>query len=198
MNAHLKQHQVCGYQGCTFSAIPKVLKEHREKEHFKPKENSKTKPVCLESEEEVQAYLRERRENYPTAANMKRKLEVANVRKELGQLEPEKMQRRKRLKAILETQKKMGVARIAGTDCMQNTHDSPPKQSSAKDKSPLPSSGGGGKGDEGRRVVNGRKIEKKKEESLVSKLLESSLRKEKSHILQCFRFLVKTRYCNKF
>ena len=69
-----------------------MLKEHREKEHFKPKENSKTKPVCLESEEEVQAYLRERRENYPTAANMKRKLEVANVRKELGQLEPEKFQ----------------------------------------------------------------------------------------------------------
>ena len=42
--------------------------------------------------------------------------------------------------------------------------------------------------------LDARKPGQNKEESLVSKLLAKSIRKEKSHILQCFRFLVKTKF----
>ena len=31
LTAHLAMHKVCSYEGCTFSAIPKVLREHVEK-----------------------------------------------------------------------------------------------------------------------------------------------------------------------
>ena len=251
--AHLSTHQICGYKGCTFSATEKVLKEHRERVHFKTKpQASAPKPAASpEDEEELRAYLAERRANYPTRENLKRKLEEEQKRSELGQLEPngERSKRMKRLKEVLQTQKKMGVAKIAGTDKIGKTMVASPArgmakedetpQGKAKGKKPKEAKGaslvpdysdtdtgedeevGGGRSQEkkagaeagargaagkpqkrrnngtpakGRKNQNKRKPGQNKEESLISKLLAKSIRKEKSHILQCFRFLVKTKF----
>ena len=135
--AHLSTHQICGYKGCTFSATEKVLKEHRERVHFKTKpQASAPKPAASpEDEEELRAYLAERRANYPTRENLKRKLEEEQKRSELGQLEPngERSKRMKRLKEVLQTQKKMGVAKIAGTDKIGKTMVASPARGMAKE-----------------------------------------------------------------
>lgn len=227
-------HKVCTYEGCTFSAIPKVLREHVEKVHLKTKD--KSGPVLTqESEEELRAYIEERRANYPTDANIKRKLDRDNKRRDIGQLQPdsEKNKRLKRLKEVLKTQRKMGVAKIAGTEKISNvlTEDvvqgdgsktkvaqdnhqslvpyssdsenenqekcSEPKEALGKNKSSS-SNALQKKGKKKGRATAGKEKPqqrpRKKEQSLVSKLLSNSIRKEKSHILQCFRFLVKTRF----
>ena len=236
----MSTHQVCGHEGCTFSAIPKVLKEHREREHSQKREEKdakakvvarKSKAFPAETEEEISAYLAERRANYPTKANLKRKLEMETKRKELGQLEPgasssvqgEKGKRMKRLKEILETQKSMGLAKMAGTEKLGGdlggnggkkaaaaaatapgsalslvpySSDSDSEEAKAKPTERKPKRGKAASGPKGRRNQNsnGRPHHKKKEESLVSKLLAKSVRKEKSHVLQCLRFLVKTEF----
>jgi len=216
--AHLSMHQVCGHDGCTFSAIPKVLKEHREQVHFKSqnKSPSKKKVVCLESEEEIKAYLAERRANYPSGENVRKKRELENKRKAIGQLEPDsaKSKRMKRLKEVLQTQKNMGVAKIAGTDKIGKVLVSensgadqvgkggkeevslvPYSPSDSEDGEEAKQRGKGPpKAKKNQNRNQGRQHIKKKEVSLVSKLLSKSIRKEKSHILQCFRFLVKTKF----
>jgi len=222
LKAHLSMHEVCGYKGCTFSAIPKVLKSHREKEHFDSAGKSslgakaKAAAASLESAEEVRAYIAERRANYPTEANLKRKLEVDGKRQELGQLEPDsaRSKRMRRLKEVLQQQKKMGVAKIAGTDRMGAETVVAGADKGRPDDRGAASGGSGGGGDAQGKSRNGggrrgdknqggprkknaqqqQRHPRRKEESLVHKLLKSNIRKEKSHILQCFRFLVKTKF----
>jgi len=173
----------------------------------------------------------------------------------LGQLEPDgdRCKRINRLKDVLETQKTLGVSKIAGTDRMpkhllqsQNTskhndtavgeansrggpaagreskdantnslvpyssdsddngqkesevhenvakasHELPRKQAKVE-SSPAPSSKAKLRGMKQKQKQKQRPM-KKPEKSLVEKLLSDTIRKERSHILQCFRFLVKT------
>ena len=232
LQAHLSMHQICGYKGCTFSAIPKVLKEHREEVHVKGSEKSKASAVVsaarsAETEEEIRAYLAERRANYPTGENLRLKREREETRQTLGQLDPdgEKGKRMKRLREVLQAQKRLGVAKMAGTDKIGKdlVVGSGKEKVEGEAVSLVPYSsdseseggaGGGGEGKfakgqkkkeakrlgkerpgpRGRKDQNQGKRQRKPEESLVSKLLSKNIRKEKSHVLQCLRFLVKTKF----
>lgn len=73
-------------------------------------------PKSEEERRDVEAWKEERRKHYPTAANLQRKQEEQDRIDAQGGLDPRSRQRQAALKAILERQRDLGLARAAGTE----------------------------------------------------------------------------------
>ncbi len=61
----------------------------------------------------------DRRKNFPTDGNLERKLEEAKRRAERGEVDVDRQDKRKTLRSVLQLQRKLGLAKAAGTDCMR-------------------------------------------------------------------------------
>lgn len=60
----------------------------------------------------------DRRKNYPTDANLARRVEEARQRAERGDIDVDVQTKRFTLMGVLQLQRKLGLARAAGTDSM--------------------------------------------------------------------------------
>ena len=61
----------------------------------------------------------DRRQNFPTDGNLERKMEQAKKRAERGEVNLDHQDKRRTLKSMLQLQRKMGLAKAAGTDSMR-------------------------------------------------------------------------------
>ena len=72
----LQTHVKCAFPGCAFSASQRVVKEHVASAHSEGQEDGG--PLkSLDTPEEIAKWREARRKNWPSASNMKRKLEEA-------------------------------------------------------------------------------------------------------------------------
>eukprot|EP00850_Spirogloea_muscicola_P009666 SM000054S18152 [mRNA] locus=s54:647260:652178:- [translate_table: standard] len=112
---HVGMHQRCGRDGCTFEATGKMLKEHSVTVHGeKSPLSALAQRAALrrgrESAEDIEQWRRERRQQYPTAANVRRKMDAAAERRGGGASEDsEAALRKKRLREVLAKQAELGV-----------------------------------------------------------------------------------------
>lgn len=70
INNHMKEHKVCGIEGCTFTAHSKIVEKHIMMQH-KSGLYDKIKKVV--TEEDILKWREERKKNYPTVENVERK-----------------------------------------------------------------------------------------------------------------------------
>ncbi|ESO98797.1 hypothetical protein LOTGIDRAFT_231177 [Lottia gigantea] len=67
---HVDNHQKCSYKGCSYVAAPKLVELHCKLQH----RNGYAKKIwSLESKEDVENWIKARKSNYPTAANITKK-----------------------------------------------------------------------------------------------------------------------------
>ncbi|KAH9550268.1 hypothetical protein CY35_10G063400 [Sphagnum magellanicum] len=116
MKAHMSSHVLCDEPSCSFSASGKMVKEHKQMVHGKKNASLSVKAIkdaalcSKESEDEVRRWREERKRNYPTTSNIKRKAEDRQGRKARGELMDEDARlRRQRLKEVLQRQAELGV-----------------------------------------------------------------------------------------
>ncbi|KAJ3325159.1 hypothetical protein HDV06_004916 [Boothiomyces sp. JEL0866] len=76
---HMAAHKKCDH--CDFIAIPKVLATHEQDEHGI---NVEIKVPMLNTEEEIAAWIAERKKNYPTKENVKEKNEKFQLKRDRG------------------------------------------------------------------------------------------------------------------
>ncbi|XP_024534105.1 uncharacterized protein LOC112347443 [Selaginella moellendorffii] len=234
MDAHMKTHVKCNTDGCLFEGIGKAVSEHRQMVHCKkPAIN-----ISKESEEETRKWREARRRNYPTTANIERKLQAIQGRIERGELvDEDALMRQESMKQILARQAELGcqIAEIPSYYLSQRYTE---KKTSLGRPSKAPRAS---EDQEGSRVFHsgrrqGRKIcvffqkghckkgrrchflhdtannndeerkdsrsenakaervQKEREPTLLAKLLSSEIKRDKSHLLQCFRFFVNNRF----
>ena len=60
----------------------------------------------------------DRRKNFPTEDNLVKKAEEAKQRAERGELDVDQQSTRQTLRGVLQLQRKLGLAKAAGTDSM--------------------------------------------------------------------------------
>lgn len=61
----------------------------------------------------------DRRKNFPTDSNLERKVEEAKKRVEKGEIDLDHQDKRRALRSVLQLQRKLGLAKAAGTDSMR-------------------------------------------------------------------------------
>eukprot|EP00941_MAST-03F_sp_MAST-3F-sp1_P000730 g730.t1 len=203
LSLHEKTHQTCQHEGCSFSASSKIVKEHYRKEHTKlppkmPKQMLDIIPSKYrnthkmgESPEEIAKWRAARRANWPSKANIAKKLAAKKEAEESGAL-PESndnnIKKRKRGcinddKIPGEDETKQNKKRICrhfqskkgckqGDEC-QFRHEKKPE---SEKKNP--------------RKKSKKKQQSTKRKSLLEKLLHNDIRAEHSLLLQCTRFFI--------
>lgn len=78
---HCKTHTTCGHNGCTFTAAAKLVKIHFTNFHASGIDK---KIPRLETPEEIQKYINERKKNFPTNSNLDKKIKLDNEKIERG------------------------------------------------------------------------------------------------------------------
>ncbi|XP_015117203.1 nuclear fragile X mental retardation-interacting protein 1 [Diachasma alloeum] len=83
LNDHKSTHRVCGIDGCTFSAHPKLVEKHITMQHctglYHRMKNMKTP-------EEIENWIAERKRKYPTKSNIEMKQAETLEKKERGEI----------------------------------------------------------------------------------------------------------------
>ncbi|CAB3363266.1 Hypothetical predicted protein [Cloeon dipterum] len=69
---HVSQHQICGQEGCTFSAHPKVVAKHIEVQH--------KSGLYARMKKEADDWIEARKKKYPTKDNIAKKIEAREER----------------------------------------------------------------------------------------------------------------------
>ncbi|XP_059483239.1 FMR1-interacting protein NUFIP1 [Neocloeon triangulifer] len=67
LSEHISQHQVCGQEGCTFTAHPKVVAKHIEMQH--------TTGLYARMKKEADQWIEARKNRYPTKDNIIKKVQ---------------------------------------------------------------------------------------------------------------------------
>ena len=115
---HVSQHEYC--TKCPFNASKRLVKEHEKKEHGiqAPAEEETTFKLVKkeESPEEVQRWIEERRRNYPTAENLKRKQEEERLLKDRGEFYKHQKEKKAKLRQIMNQ-----LAELTGETAPSNT-----------------------------------------------------------------------------
>ncbi|PON66865.1 Nuclear fragile X mental retardation-interacting protein 1, conserved domain containing protein [Parasponia andersonii] len=155
------------------------------------------------TEQEILKWREERRKNYPSKGNLEKKLAEKQQDKEV--LEREAKIRREQLKDILAKQAELGVEVAEIPGC----YLSDPKQGQGREENGRPLNKKGrlhkkfdkrGRHDKKDRYSKKQRLNdnrssnvplvSKREPSLLEKLLSADITRDKSHLLQAFRFMV--------
>ena len=80
---HVAEHQKCHVDGCPYIAAPKLVKLHFNSQH---KPGFAKKIWQLESKQDIEKWREERRKNFPTAANIAKKIAAQGQKIERGQV----------------------------------------------------------------------------------------------------------------
>nr|XP_018914235.1 PREDICTED: nuclear fragile X mental retardation-interacting protein 1 [Bemisia tabaci] len=67
LQEHISEHEVCGREGCTFTAHPKIVALHVQFHHFT---GIYKKIANVQSPEDIEKWIAERKSRYPTDANV--------------------------------------------------------------------------------------------------------------------------------
>ncbi|XP_063068046.1 nuclear fragile X mental retardation-interacting protein 1 [Engraulis encrasicolus] len=78
---HMSQHVKCSVADCTFTAHEKVVRIHWNNNHAPG-----TKRIKLDTPEEIAKWREERKRNYPTLANVEKKMKVMEAKEERGEV----------------------------------------------------------------------------------------------------------------
>ncbi|GAX81162.1 hypothetical protein CEUSTIGMA_g8595.t1 [Chlamydomonas eustigma] len=143
-------------------------------------------PATEEERQEVERWKAERRKNFPTAANLEKRAEEAEARKQSGALDPVKEARRKQLREVLELQRARGLDRDAGTTDLFR------ELSQREGGRPNQEEQGGAKGRSQQQQQQQQQqqwMSARRKPSLLEKLLLTDIRRDRSWLLQCIRFL---------
>lgn len=204
-NEHYQEHTTCGVDECKFEAHFKIVDIHKRNFHGKFKNKLK-----FDTDEDIAKWREERRKNYPTAANIAKKLIAETERQKCGN--------------VLNT-KHFGKRNLhtKNTSSMQDDKDKVPKspntstQHTNSNAFSLISANYLSSDDEPDNKEEGppKKIMKKlnakgknknrqkktnlftpikTKQSLLEMLLATEIRKERNEILQCVRYVVKNNY----
>ncbi|GAQ88045.1 Zinc finger domain containing protein [Klebsormidium nitens] len=220
-NAHMVAHEKCSEPGCGFEASGKVLKEHKLSAHQAGNKLGRARAAATananETEEDVRKWREERRKHYPTEGNVQKKAEEAAARRARGELEDlDGAARRARLREILQQQRALGVvgseteaaAMLDGgkRQAVEGPGGRPERGvcffflkghcrkgrrcQFLHQRTPRGERGPGGPGNDRRRQNQ----VAKRAPTLLEKLLAPEIRKDKSHLLQSFRFMVNNNF----
>ncbi|XKL68001.1 hypothetical protein PGB90_003492 [Kerria lacca] len=80
--AHLKEHIICGKQGCTFTAHPKIVEKHINMQH---RSGLFSRIVKGNSPGEIEKWISERKKQYPTKNKIKEKEDQKKEMNERGE-----------------------------------------------------------------------------------------------------------------
>ncbi|XP_014676038.1 PREDICTED: nuclear fragile X mental retardation-interacting protein 1-like isoform X2 [Priapulus caudatus] len=81
--AHIQTHEKCSYEGCNFTAHPKVVQKHIHWQHLT---GCAEKIKRLTTMSEIQKWREERKRNYPTKENIMRKKASSTDKRERGEV----------------------------------------------------------------------------------------------------------------
>ncbi|KAK9815260.1 hypothetical protein WJX72_000809 [[Myrmecia] bisecta] len=197
-----------------------MTKQERKREKDKEKAEKKLakleaeplvmRPITPEERAEGARWREDRKKHYPTAAVVDKKQREARERAQRGELSPEALNRRRTLQEVLRKQRAMGLDRAAGTSDM--ILDSP-GMGRGYGRGFDQGRGRGARGGRGGRFDGGRFPDARHAEwqpaenqqagqdagmeappTLLQKLLAKDIRRDRSHLLQCLRFLVDNNY----
>uniref|UniRef100_A0A7I4CVX0 C2H2-type domain-containing protein n=1 Tax=Physcomitrium patens TaxID=3218 RepID=A0A7I4CVX0_PHYPA len=202
--AHMHTHVQCDETGCSFSASGKVVKEHKLTAHRKS--NNPNVMVALkaseEDDDEIRAWREERMRNYPTRSNIQRKKEALEGKVARGELiDEDTRKRQQRMKEILAKQAELGVP-VAEVPAHYLSQSYKEDRGRGRCKKGFkchfahtgPRGKKGGDNEAGRGGPKGVGVEKKRPPTLLSKLLQGEINRDKSYILQCLRYFVNNNF----